>query len=52
MLQNIVVGDEEGKLTVLHLEGLDLSACVFLRYSTKISKLAKIGVIPVDTQET
>nr|XP_053640924.1 dynein axonemal intermediate chain 4-like isoform X3 [Cherax quadricarinatus] len=46
--RNVVVGDSDGRLSVIHLEGLQLSASIFLRYSTKISKLAKIGVIPVD----
>ncbi|XP_042236796.1 dynein axonemal intermediate chain 4-like [Homarus americanus] len=46
--RNVVVGDAEGRLTVFHLEGLEISASIFLKYSTKISKLAKIGVIPVD----
>ncbi|XP_045132573.1 dynein axonemal intermediate chain 4-like [Portunus trituberculatus] len=46
--RNVMVGDSEGQVSVFHLEGLELSANVFLRYSTKISKLAKIGVIPVD----
>ena len=47
-LQNVMVGDRSGQISVFHLEGLELSANVFLRYSTKISKLAKIGVIPVN----
>ncbi|KAK3872914.1 hypothetical protein Pcinc_022044 [Petrolisthes cinctipes] len=46
---NVVVGDAAGQLTVFHLEGLEISASVFLRYSTKISKLAKLGVIPVES---
>ncbi|XP_071526853.1 dynein axonemal intermediate chain 4-like isoform X2 [Panulirus ornatus] len=46
--RNVVVGDSEGRLSFFHLEGLEISASIFLKYSTKISKLAKIGVIPVD----
>ncbi|XP_042867465.1 dynein axonemal intermediate chain 4-like [Penaeus japonicus] len=41
--RNIVVGDSEGKLSVFHLEGLEESASVFFKYSTAISKLAKLG---------
>nr|XP_045595751.1 dynein axonemal intermediate chain 4-like [Procambarus clarkii] len=46
--RNVVLGDSEGRLSVIHLEGLEISASIFFRYSTKISKLAKIGVIPVE----
>ncbi|XP_050739149.1 dynein axonemal intermediate chain 4-like isoform X4 [Eriocheir sinensis] len=49
--RNVMVGDKDGQVSVFHLEGLELSASVFLRYSTKISKLAKIGVIPVESKE-
>ncbi|KAK7071063.1 hypothetical protein SK128_002053 [Halocaridina rubra] len=45
--RNVVVGDVHGKLTVLHFEGLELSASIFFKYSSAISKLAKFGVVPV-----
>ncbi|XP_066972534.1 dynein axonemal intermediate chain 4-like [Macrobrachium rosenbergii] len=46
--RNVIVGDSHGKVSVFHLEGLELSASIFFKYSSAISKLAKFGVVPVN----
>ncbi|XP_076033980.1 uncharacterized protein LOC143020917 [Oratosquilla oratoria] len=45
--KNLALGDESGVLRLVHVDGIDSAApSPFLRYSTALSRLARIGLTP------
>ncbi|CAL4130126.1 unnamed protein product [Meganyctiphanes norvegica] len=45
--RNVIIGDSDGKLKVIHMEGLEESANTFFKYATGFSKMAKLGLKPM-----